>query len=247
MLSGFLCEVRNDQAAAAEVKQVRGVVERQLKGASEVVALPFQLTVTPYLVCSTEGVGGKAEDYLYLQRHKKSGLLIPIGGGKIDPSDKNILSGMLREFFEEADTLPSLKKIVGPSKSDLFDLGVIRDAQDGTLRMLDLRRAFRIRFDQIGKYIVYNENPTDGIARGDDATIVPLSLLLDWGKAAENSSAKPHEIAHHNGNIVLSHETARAACARDPHYFRRYERLAQRLRFAGHEQALNLSDAEFWP
>lgn len=226
-------------AEAAELQELSRLIPAIDNKHEGRVRLPFHLAVTPYLICTWPINDPAAGDHIYLQRHHKSGLLVPIGGGKLDPEDRSIHSGMLREFFEEADTLPWYNPIFGTAKTDVFDIGLIRGAS-GNLGMVDIRRAFRVCSSSVGRVLSYNEKPKDGQMRGDDAVLIPLNELIAWknrrGNDAFTVSARATVDGHVQEDLIkLSNEAAATALRIDPCYFRRFERLARRLQNA--EQA----------
>jgi 8-oxo-dGTP pyrophosphatase MutT (NUDIX family) len=196
---------------------------------AESLILPFQVTVTPYLVRAARVGGGIVADHLFLQRHTKSGLFIPIGGGKLDPTDKTLFSGMLREYFEEADVLPAMSPIIGRSGTNLFDIGFIRQPRSTKLSMVDLRLAFRVLDDAVGRTISYTEKPdSHGVVRGDDAQLIPLGQLEQWdprGPSGVRASATAEDL-----HPLLSPELALKALEIDPAYFDRFHRLRERLK-----------------
>lgn len=214
-----------DQDGQTELQELKRLLSQVRSNGDGVSTLPFQLAVTPYLVCSWPVNNAESSDHIYLQKHHKSGLLVPIGGGKIDQTDQSIHAGMLREFFEEADSLPWIHGII-EKDTDVFDIGLIRD-KEGNLQMVDIRRAFRVHSSPIGKHLAYNERPKDGVSRGTDGVLIPLSELIAWEN--RTTSDKPFTIDTHDDSIELSSKTAQEARTKDSLYFRRFHRLAQRI------------------
>ncbi len=199
---------------------------RELRGVSQSVAL----SITPYFVKVPSPLDQSESNQpcLFLQQHTRSGLLIPIGGGKVDAHDLSIDAALKRECSEETGRFPKSLPVTVRGSS-LFDVAWIRDSKG--FEMLDLRFAFALLDPEFRDCIPYREAPTaEGMIRGDDAYPVPLDLLISWEDTAEATGCAGRE---------FSPITAAQARQRDPRYFERFRKLAVHLVAAQQESALS--------
>lgn len=162
---------------------------------------PHQIAVTPYLVVvrpSSEDVNGPQgvpQLEIYVHRHAKSTLLIPLGGGHVDPEqDPCVRSTLQREMGEEIVDCPGWQ-LVSVGRNTIFHIGTFGGSKrhsrvDPRTLRVDLRFACKVKANSLGHVplrLGLKEKP------GNFADLLPLYKLEEHA-ALESSRAIDSEL-----------------------------------------------------